>query len=86
MQTTLDREISYACSGILLYQRMQEAQVLSMLVKTAYEQAYYAGCTCNKGKAPLDEQFGLVPGAVTASLAPLLALAASEFSYDESPK
>jgi hypothetical protein len=34
----------------------------------------------------LDEQFGLVPGAVTAGLASLLALAGIEFSYDQSPK
>ena len=38
-----------------------------------------------QGKAPLDEQYGLEPGAVTAGLAALLALAGIEFSYDESP-
>src|SRR3989337_12926 len=51
-----------------------------------YERAYYAGCSCKEGKAPLDERFGLEPGAVTAGLAVLLALAGIEFSYDESPK
>jgi hypothetical protein len=86
MQTTPESEISCACGGILRYQRMREALVISVFGKTAYERAYYAGCTCKKGKAPLDEQFGLVPGAVTAGLAMLLSLAGIEFSYDESPK
>ena len=48
--------------------------------------AYYAGCGCKQGKAPLDKQFGLQPGAVTAGLATLLALAGIEFSYDKSPQ
>lgn len=48
--------------------------------------AYYAGCGCKQGKALLDEQFGLQPGAVTAGLATLLVLAGIEFSYDQSPK
>jgi hypothetical protein len=86
MQKTPESEISCACGGMLHYQRMREAQVISVFGKTAYERAYYAGCTCKKGKAPLDEQFGLVPGAVTAGLAQLLALAGIEFSFDESPK
>lgn len=85
MQTTPLREIACECGGRLAYQRMREAQVISVFGKTSYERAYYAGCTCGKGKSPLDEQFGLEPGAVTAGLAQLLALAGIEFSYDESP-
>ena len=86
MQTTPETEIACNCGGSLHYQRMREAQVISVFGKTRYRRAYYAGCTCRKGKAPLDEQFGLEPGAVTAGLANLLALAGIEFSYDQSPK
>jgi hypothetical protein len=64
---------------------MREAKVISVFGKTSYKRAYYAGCTCGKGKSPLDEQFGLEPGAVTAGLAKLLALAGIAYSYDESP-
>lgn len=85
MQATPVRELSCECGGALRYQRMREAKVLSVFGKTSYERAYYAGCTCGKGKSPLDEQFGLEPGAVTAGLAKLLALAGIEYSYDESP-
>ena len=86
MQTTPAIEIPCACGGTLHYQRMREALIISVFGKTSYMRAYYAGCSCQKGKSPLDEQFGLEPGAVTAGLAQLLALAGIEFSYDQSPK
>jgi hypothetical protein len=86
MQTTPASEIACSCGGILKYQRMRSATAISVFGKVTYERAYYAGCRCKEGKAPLDEQFGLEPGAVTAGLAALLALAGIEFSYDESPK
>jgi len=86
MQTTPEKEIGCSCGGRLHYQRMREAIVISVFGKTIYVRAYYAGCRCKQGQAPLDEQFGLEPGAVTAGLATLLALAGIEFSYDKSPK
>jgi len=86
MQTTPAMEIACTCGGSLHYQRIREAQIISVFGRTHYRRAYYAGCTCRQGKAPLDEQFGLEPGAVTAGLANLLALAGIEFSYDQSPK
>lgn len=86
MQTTPEKEIACACGGTLHYQRKREATVISVFGKTICKRAYYAGCFCKEGKAPIDEQFGLKPGAVTAGLAMLLALAGIEFSYDKSPK
>jgi len=86
MQATPASEIDCPCGGKLHYQRMRAAQVISVFDRVRYERAYYAGCQCKRGRAPLDEQFGLEPGAVTAGLAALLALAGIEFSYDQSPK
>jgi len=86
MQTTPVSEIECECGGTLHYQRMREATIISVFGKTIYERAYYAGCGCKKGKAPIDEQYGIEPGEVTAGLAALLALAGIEYSYDESPK
>ena len=74
MQTTPALEIPCRCGGSLHYQRIREASIISVFGKTSYTRAYYAGCACQKGQAPLDEQFGLEPGAVTAGLAQLLAL------------
>lgn len=86
LQTTPESEIVCECGGTLKYQRMRTATVISVFGKVRYERAYYAGCPCGNGKAPIDKRFGLEPGAVTSGLAALLALAGIEFSYDESPK
>lgn len=86
MQETPVSEIACECGGRLEYQRMRSATVISVFGKATYERAYYAHCRCKRGKAPLDEQFGLEPGAVTAGLAALLALAGIEFSYEKSPE
>jgi len=86
LETTPNAEIACECGGRLYYQRTRAAKIISVFGKTGYTRAYYAGCTCQKGKAPLDDEFGLQPGTVTAGLATLLALAGLENSYDESPK
>lgn len=86
MQSTPLNEIDCGCGGKLQYQRMRSATIISVFGKVRYERAYYADCQCHTGKAPLDEQFGLEPGAVTAGLAALLALAGIEFSYEKSPE
>ena len=85
LQTTPVAEIECECGGFLHYQRMREATVISVFGKTIYKRAYYAGCSCKKGKVPLDEKLGLEPGGVTAGLAMLLALAGIEYAYDKSP-
>jgi hypothetical protein len=73
-----------ACGGTLHYQRQREATVTSVFGRITYERAYYAGCQCGKGHAPVDDQYGLVPGAVTAGLAALLGLGGIELSFGES--
>jgi hypothetical protein len=42
---------------------------MSVFGRITYERAHYAGCQCGKGCAPMDDQYGLEPGAVTAGLA-----------------
>ncbi|MCD4674316.1 MAG: UPF0236 family protein, partial [Anaerolineaceae bacterium] len=58
MQRTPASEIACECGGRLHYQRMREATIISVFGKTTYKRAYYAGCRCKQGKAPIDEQFG----------------------------
>ncbi len=77
-------ELPCPCGGTLHYQREREATVTSVFGRITYERAYYAGCQCGKGRAPVDEQYGLVPGAVTAGLAALLGLGGIELSFGES--
>jgi hypothetical protein len=77
-------ELPCACGGTLHYQRQREATVTSVFGRITYERAYYAGCQCGQGRAPVDDQYGLVPGAVTAGLAALLGLGGIELSFGES--
>lgn len=77
-------EIACECGGILHYQRQRCATITSVFGRITYERAYYAGCTCGQGKAPLDEQYGLEPGAMSSGLAALLGLAGVEFGFDRS--
>ncbi|MBE0698620.1 MAG: ISKra4 family transposase [Anaerolineaceae bacterium] len=86
LQNTPELEIPCGCGGTLQYQRTRPATLVSVFGRVQYERAYYAGCQCHQGKAPLDERYGLEPGAVTAGLAALLSLAGIAFSYDESPR
>lgn len=73
-----------ACGGKLTYQGQRPATVITVFGRVTYLRAYYSGCGCGKGRAPLDEQFRLKAGAVTIGLAQLLALAGIQFSYQES--
>jgi len=70
-----------ACGGTLQYQRRRTAEVVSVFGPVPYRRGYYAGCACGQGQAPIDERFGLQPGAVTAGLAELLALTGIELSF-----
>lgn len=86
LQKTPESEIRCSCGGQLHYQRMREAKLISVFGKVSYERAYYAGCQCGKGKAPLDKEYGLEPGAFTAGLAQLMGLSGIAFSFEESEK
>lgn len=77
-------EMPCACGGTLHYQRRRPATITTVFGKITYARAYYAGCTCGQGKAPVDEAYGLEPGAMSSGLAALLGLAGIEFGFDES--
>jgi len=86
IEGTPTKEIDCPCGGTLKYQRIRSATAISVFGRMNYERAYYADCVCGKGISPVDEQFGIEPGCVTAGLSALLALAGIEFSYEESRK
>ena len=58
--------------------------MLSVFDWVKYERSYYAVCTSGKGKAPLDEGFGLQAGQVTAGMADLLAKTGAELAFEHS--
>lgn len=68
----------------LKYQGERKAVVISVFGRVEYRRGYYSGG--GKGKAPLDEQFGLKPGGVSAGLAELLALGGIEWAFEQSQR
>jgi hypothetical protein len=81
-----EAEIECACGGKLKYQRRREATLWSVFGKVVYKRAYYAGCACGKGYAPVDRRYGIEPGKVTAGLARLIALSGIHHAFDEGRK
>jgi hypothetical protein len=49
-----------------------------------YHRAYYAGCACGQGYAPIDALYELHAGQVSAGLAELLTLAGVELAFEHS--
>jgi hypothetical protein len=58
---TPEAKLPCGCGGTWHNQRQREATVTSVSGRITYERAYYAGCQCGKGRAPVDDQYGLVP-------------------------
>jgi hypothetical protein len=54
--------------------------------KVVYRRAYYAGCTCCKGSAPVDQRYGIEPGKVTSGLAHLVALSGINKAFEDGRK
>lgn len=81
-----ETEIECACGGKLQYQRYRAATIWSVFGKVVYKRAYYAGCVCQRGHAPVDCRYGIEAGKVTAGLAHLIALSGVKASFDEGRK
>ena len=78
--------IECKCGGKLKYQRQRVATIWSVFGKVKYERAYYAGCHCGEGGSPLDKQYGIEPGKVTAGLADLVGMSGIDKAFDEGRK
>lgn len=81
-----ETEMACKCGGKLKYQRRREATIWSVFDKVVYRRAYYAGCTCGKGYAPVDQRYGIEPGKVTSGLAHLAALSGINKAFDDGRK
>jgi hypothetical protein len=82
----VEAEIECACGGKLIYQRRRKATIWSVFDKVVYKRAYYAGCPCGDGCAPVDKRYGIEAGKVTAGLAHLIALSGIKEAFDAGRK
>lgn len=78
-----EAEKECSCGGKMKYQRMRAATIWSVFGKVVYQRAYYAGCACGQGQAPVDKRYGIEPGKVTAGLAQLIALSGIHKAFEE---
>ena len=62
------------------------ATIWSVFGKIMYCRAYYAGCTCGKGRASVDQRYGIEPGKVTSGLAYLIALSGIHKAFEDGRK
>jgi hypothetical protein len=81
-----EAEIECSCGGKLKYQRQREATIWSVFGKVTYRRSYYAGCRCGQGKAPVDQEYGIEPGKVTAGLANLVGLSGIDKAFEDGKK
>jgi hypothetical protein len=81
-----EAEMECTCGGRLIYQRQREATIWSVFGKVTYSRAYYAGCSCGKGCAPVDRRYGIEPGKVTAGLGRLVALSGIDKAFEDGRK
>ena len=79
----VEAEMECNCCGRLKYQRSRAATIWSVFGKVVYQRAYYAGCACGEGQAPVDSRYGIEPGKVTAGLAHLIALSGIDKAFEE---
>lgn len=79
-------EVACACGGRAKYQFQREAKSLSVFGWMSYRRPYYLCPHCHQGQSPLDRRWGLRPGEVSAGLAPLLALAGIDVSFEEASR
>lgn len=82
----VEAEMECSCGAQLKYQRRREATIWSVFNKVVYQRAYYAGCACGKGQAPVDQRYGIEPGKVTTGLAHLIALSGIHKAFEEGRK
>jgi predicted SprT family Zn-dependent metalloprotease len=77
------RKLVCECGKQAVYQRRRKAVVVSVFGRVGYRRSYYLCAHCHQGQVPLDRELHLSPGAVTAGLGSLLALAGVEASFEE---
>jgi hypothetical protein len=82
----LEKAKDCECQGQQEYQFRREAIILSVFGRVSYKRRYYTCSSCGNGQSPLDKRLHIDPGAVTAGLAELLALAGVETAFAESSR
>jgi hypothetical protein len=77
------REVICHCGEQAPFVSNRPGVLWTVFGKVVYQRRYYLCAHCHQGQAPLDEQYGIVPGQTTPTLASLLGVLGVEVSFEE---
>jgi hypothetical protein len=80
------REVPCSCGQQAQFLSQRPAVLWTVFGKVAYQRRYYLCSNCHQGQAPLDQQYGIVPGQTTPTLASLLGVLGVEVSFEEASR
>lgn len=80
------REVRCRCGQQALFVSQRSAVVWTVFGKVNYQRRYYLCPSCHQGQAPVDQQYGIVPGQITPTLASLLGMLGVEVSFEEASR
>jgi hypothetical protein len=80
------RAVSCSCGQQAQFVSKRSAVIWTVFGKVAYQRRYYLCPNCHQGQAPLDQQYGIVPGQTTPTLASLLGVLGVEVSFEEASR
>lgn len=80
------REVICACGQSAQFVSKRPAVLWTVFGKVDYQRRYYLCPNCHQGQAPLDQQYGIVPGQTTPTLASLLGVLGVEVSFAEASR
>jgi hypothetical protein len=77
------REVSCPCGQQAQFVSKRSAVLWTVFGKVNYQRRYYLCPNCHQGQSPVDQQYGIVPGQTTPTLASLLGILGVEVSFAE---
>jgi hypothetical protein len=77
------REVICSCGQQAQFVSKRTAVLWTVFGKVEYQRRYYLCPHCHQGRVPLDQQYGIVPGQTTPTLASLLGVLGVEVSFEE---
>jgi hypothetical protein len=80
------REVLCSCGQAAQFVSKRPGVLWTVFGKMEYRRRYYLCPGCHQGQAPLDQQYDIVPGQTTATLASLLGVLGVEVSFEEASR
>ena len=84
--TCRSKAVICSCGQQAQFVSKRPAVLWTVFGKVDYRRRYYLCPSCHQGQAPVDQQYGIVPGQTTPTLASLLGVLGVEVSFEEASR